>query len=151
MIFLWLIVALLAVIVELTTLHFGIIFCAVGALGAVVAVLLGVPPGGQVALFAGLSLASLVLLRRRLIRRLLPAGVPSRTETLLGQAGRVTEPIDPVSGSGRVLVGGEDWAARSTVPLPRGALVTVYAADGIVLQVAPGDPAAASESDPLNP
>ena len=115
------------------------------------AVLLGVPPGGQVALFAVLSLVSLALLRRRLIRRLLPVGVPSRTDALLGQAGRVTEPIDPVTGSGRVLVGGEDWAARSTVPLPRGALVTVYGADGIVLQVAPGDPAAASESDPLNP
>jgi membrane protein implicated in regulation of membrane protease activity len=54
---------------------------------------------------------------------------------LIGRAARVTQGIDPVTGSGRVLVAGEDWAASSASPLPAGAAVEVTGADGIVLQV----------------
>jgi membrane protein implicated in regulation of membrane protease activity len=62
--------------------------------------------------------------------------VPSRPEKMLGQRGKVTEDIDPVAGVGRVVVGGDDWAARSDKPLPRGAEVVVDGHDGIVLHVA---------------
>jgi len=61
--------------------------------------------------------------------------VPSRTAQLLGQRGRVTEPIDAVAGRGRVVVGGDDWAARAEQPLAEGAEVIVDGADGIVLHV----------------
>lgn len=144
MAFLWLAVLLLAVLVELVTVHFGAIFFGVGAAAAAVLALAGLPFLVQVAAFALVSVLALGLLRRRLIRRFLPRGVPSRTETLLGQVGRVTEAVDPVAGRGRVLVAGEDWAARSTVPISSGTTVTVYAADGIVLHVVPGDPASDS-------
>lgn len=140
MVFLWLAVLLLAVLAELVTVHFGVMFCAVGAAAAALLALAGLPFLVQVAAFALVSVLALGLLRRRLIRRFLPRGVPNRTEALLGQVGRVTEAIDPVAGRGRVIVAGEDWAARSTVAVPSGTTVTVYAADGIVLHVVPGDP-----------
>ena len=49
----------------------------------------------------------------------------------------LVEAIDPVVGTGRVNVGGDDWAARSGVPVPAGSEVEVVGADGIVLLVAP--------------
>jgi membrane protein implicated in regulation of membrane protease activity len=61
--------------------------------------------------------------------------VPSRTEKLMGQRGVVTEAIDPVRGTGRVNVGGDDWAATADKVLAVGAEVVVDGADGIVLRV----------------
>jgi membrane protein implicated in regulation of membrane protease activity len=62
-------------------------------------------------------------------------GVPGRTDALIGRHGIVTQEIDPVRGTGRVNVGGEDWAARSAADVETGARVTVIGADGIVLEV----------------
>ncbi|MGH7592219.1 MAG: NfeD family protein [Gemmatimonadales bacterium] len=149
MLLVWLAVALVAIIAEMVTLHFGVIFCVVGAILAFGAALMGFPAETQVVVFATGSVLSLGLLRRRLIQRFTAHGVPSRTDTLLGQLGRVTETIDPVAGTGRVLVNGEDWAARAPVSIPAGATITVYAADGIVLEVAPGD--AGTSSSLLDP
>ena len=61
--------------------------------------------------------------------------MPSRTEPLVGRHGQVTHDIDPTLGTGRINVGGEDWAARSAEPLPSGTRIRVVAADGIVLEV----------------
>jgi membrane protein implicated in regulation of membrane protease activity len=47
----------------------------------------------------------------------------------------VTQDVEPLLGTGRVTVSGEDWAARSTEPIPAGATVKVVGADGIVLEV----------------
>ena len=43
--------------------------------------------------------------------------------------------IDPIVGSGRVNVGGEDWAAKSPEAIAVGTTIRVVAADGIVLEV----------------
>jgi membrane protein implicated in regulation of membrane protease activity len=47
----------------------------------------------------------------------------------------VTETIEPGEGRGRVMVSGQDWAARSSVVIPAGVDVVVKGADGIVLIV----------------
>ena len=47
----------------------------------------------------------------------------------------VTHDIEATIGSGRVNVGGEDWAARAVTPLRAGTRIRVVAADGIVLEV----------------
>ena len=61
--------------------------------------------------------------------------MPSRTAPLVGRHGQVTHDIDPTLGTGRINVGGEDWAARSTDTIPAGTKVRVVGADGIVLEV----------------
>ena len=61
--------------------------------------------------------------------------MPSRTEPLIGRHGLVTTDIDPTLGTGRVTVGGEDWAARSADPIAAGTKIKVVGADGIVLEV----------------
>jgi len=62
-------------------------------------------------------------------------GVPTRTAPLIGRQGIVTHDIDPIVGSGRVNVGGEDWAAKSPEAIAVGTTIRVVAADGIVLEV----------------
>jgi membrane protein implicated in regulation of membrane protease activity len=65
------------------------------------------------------------------------AAVPGRTEKLAGQRGVVTEVIDPLRGTGRITVGGQDWAATASATVPLGVEVTVDGSDGIVLHVSP--------------
>ena len=76
-------------------------------------------------------------LRKRSARQLHSGEVPSRTDRLIGQAAEVTQEIDSIKGTGRVLVGGEDWAAKSVDTLAIGTKVTIVGADGIVLNVTP--------------
>jgi membrane protein implicated in regulation of membrane protease activity len=131
----WVAFAILAGIVELATPHFGFLFVAVAALVAAVAGGLGWGAAVQLIVFAVALVLSLVLLRPSLTARLRSRGVPSRTDTLIGRAAIVTQDIDSTLGTGRINVGGEDWAARSGERLPEGTRVRVAAADGIVLEV----------------
>ena len=78
---------------------------------------------------------SLLGLRSRLVGYLGGQGVPSRTGPLVGRHGVVTHDIDTTLGSGRVNVGGEDWAAKAPEPIAIGARIRVVGADGIVLEV----------------
>jgi membrane protein implicated in regulation of membrane protease activity len=131
----WVALAILAAIIEVSIPHFGVVFVSVGAVAAAIVSALGYGFPVQVILFIAALGASLGLLRPRLVRQLAGRGVPSRTETLKGRDGVVTQDIDVRLGTGRVNVGGEDWAARAASPLPVGTKIRVQGADGIVLEV----------------
>jgi membrane protein implicated in regulation of membrane protease activity len=89
----------------------------------------------QIGTFVVIMSVSLWALRARLLDRVGGQGVPTRTAPLIGRHGQVTHDIDPTLGTGRVTVGGEDWAARCPESIPSGTKVRVVAADGIVLEV----------------
>ncbi|HJQ55245.1 MAG TPA: NfeD family protein, partial [Gemmatimonadaceae bacterium] len=125
-----------ALAIEATNLNLIFLFGGVAALLAGILAAVDVPIVGQIVGFAVAVLILPTLLRPRLLRRLSGVGVLSRTDALIGQMARVTSAIDPVTG-GRVLVQGHDWAANSTEPIAKGALVEVLGADGIVLLVQP--------------
>jgi inner membrane protein len=131
----WLAVALVAAVIEVTVPHFGCAFISVGAVAAAVAAFFGYGVAVQIGTFVLVMTVSLMALRWNLLARLAGPGVPSRTGPLVGRDGQVTHDIDPTLGTGRINVGGEDWAARSTEPLPAGTKIRVVAADGIVLEV----------------
>ena len=131
----WLAVALVAAVIEVTLPHFGCAFISAGAVAAAATAFFGFGVGAQIGTFVLVMTVSLVALRANLLGRLAGGGVPSRTEPLVGRHGQVTHEIDPTLGTGRINVGGEDWAARSAEPLPIGTKVRVVAADGIVLEV----------------
>ena len=137
---LWVIVALVAGILEVVVPAFGFLFVTLAALLAAVLALLGVATAVQVVVFAAAALVFLLVLRPLFVHRLRSTGVPSRTEALQGKLAEVTEPIDPVRGSGRVLVDGHDWAARAAVAVTAGTRVRIVGADGIVLLVSPVEP-----------
>jgi membrane protein implicated in regulation of membrane protease activity len=131
----WLAVALVAAILEVSLPHFGCVFVSAGAVAAAAAAFFGFGVAAQIGVFVVVMTVSIVALRQNLLSRLGGRGLPSRTEPLVGRHGQVTHDIDPTLGTGRINVGGEDWAARCAEPLPTGTKIRVVAADGIVLEV----------------
>jgi membrane protein implicated in regulation of membrane protease activity len=131
----WLAVALVAAVIEVSVPHFGCAFISVGAVAAAAAAFFGYGMAVQIATFVVVMTGSLVALRANLLGRLAGPGVPTRTAPLVGRHGQVTDDINPTLGTGRINVGGEDWAARSTEPIPAGTKIRVVGADGIVLEV----------------
>ena len=131
----WLAVALVAAILEVSLPHFGCVFVSAGAVAAAAAAFFGFGVAAQIGVFVVVMTVSIVALRQNLLSRLGGRGIPSRTEPLVGRHGQVTHDIDPTLGTGRINVGGEDWAARCAEPLPTGTKIRVVAADGIVLEV----------------
>jgi membrane protein implicated in regulation of membrane protease activity len=133
----WVALAILAAIIEVSIPHFGVVFVSVGAVAAAFVAAIGYELPAQLIVFIIALGLSLGLLRPRLVKQLGGRGVPSRTDALMGKEGVVTHDIDPRLGIGRVNVGGEDWAARAKAPLPMGTKIHVVGADGIVLEVKP--------------
>ena len=131
----WLVLAFISFVVEVSIPHFGFAFVGAGALVAAAMAFFGFSVPVQLGAFIVVVVASLVLLRSALLTSLGGRGVPSRTEALIGRDGVVTEAIDPRTGTGRVNIGGEDWAARGSAAMAAGTAVRVIGADGIVLKV----------------
>jgi membrane protein implicated in regulation of membrane protease activity len=132
----WLVVAFVAAVLEISVPHFGSAFVSAGAVAAAAAAFLGYGVAVQLATFVIVLTVSLATLRSGLVARLGGRGVPSRTDPLIGRHGMVTHDIDPVTGTGRITIAGEDWAARSHETIATGTKVRVVGADGIVLEVA---------------
>ncbi len=132
----WLAVAFVAGVIEVAVPHFGSAFVCFGAVAAAAAAFFGFGIPIQFGTFIFVLAVSLAGLRSRLINRVGGKGVPSRTQPLIGKQGVVTHDVDPALGRGRVNVGGEDWAARSSEPIGAGTKVRVVGADGIVLEIA---------------
>ena len=133
----WVTVALVAAVIEISIPHFGVIFVSLGAIAAAAAAYMSLGIVAQLALFIIVVGVSFLLIRPRILKSMSAAGVPSRTETLIGRDGIVTQDIDSSVGAGRVNIGGQDWAARSAFPIVAGTRIKVVGADGIVLEVKP--------------
>ena len=133
----WVAIAIVAAIIEVSIPHFGVIFVSVGAVAAALVSALGYDTTVQILVFVIALGLSIGVLRPRLVKQLGGRGVPSRTDTLMGREGIVTHEIEPSLGTGRVTVAGQDWAARAASPLPIGTRIRVVGADGIVLEVTP--------------
>lgn len=131
----WVTLALVAAIIEVSTPHFGVIFVSGGAVAAAIAAYLAFGVPAQVVAFIVVLGLGFAVLRPRLVSRLGSAGVPSRSDALIGHEGIVTLDIESTVGAGRVNVAGQDWAARAATPLVAGTRVKVVGADGIVLEV----------------
>jgi membrane protein implicated in regulation of membrane protease activity len=133
----WVMIAIVSAVIEVSVPHFGMIFASLGAAAAAGTAAVGFGLSLQIVTFVIVLGASLAVLRPRLMGNTSAPGVPSRTEALLGHEGIVTHDIDLTLGAGRVNVGGQDWAARSVTPIAIGTRVRVTGADGIVLEVTP--------------
>jgi membrane protein implicated in regulation of membrane protease activity len=63
----------------------------------------------------------------------------TNVDGMIGKKGKVIEPIDPLQGTGRVRIDGDDWKAITTSNqnIPTGTMVEVLAIESIVLTVRP--------------
>jgi membrane protein implicated in regulation of membrane protease activity len=117
---------------------FYIIFFGIAAVVIGVLELLGVggPDWLQLLLFSVLSVASLLLFRNPIMRRLNLSAGAADIDTLASEIGSVIEPMAP-GANGRVELRGSFWSARNigTTPLSSGARCTVVRSERLTLLV----------------
>ncbi len=134
---LWAILAAVFLVLEAGTVALVSVWFAVGALAALVAAVLGAAMWLQVTVFLAVSVLLLALLWKKV--RTKAIGTKTNVDSVIGTEGYVTEPIDNVSYTGRVKLGGITWAARSTsgAPIDAGTLVRVDRVEGVKVFVSP--------------
>ena len=135
----WIVIAVVALVVEATTTSFFTIYFGIAAAICAVLAALGVPVAGQVLAFAVLSVGGLYLTRPWLKRvsGIDRPAVPMGAEAMRGRIGVVTKPIGELD-SGLVKVDGETWTARRYFEheaIPQGARVEVVEIRGVTAHV----------------
>lgn len=116
---------------------FYLVFLGIAAftVGGIAWLGLGLAPTTEWALFAGISIVSLVFFRRRFKARV-DAQAPRVDDTLVGERGVAVEAI-AAGGSGRVELRGSPWSARNVgeEALAAGAGFRVERVEGLTLHV----------------
>ena len=137
----WLVLLVVFIMAEASTVTVVSLWFAVGALTAMVAALLGAELWLQAVLFAVVSVVLLCALRPIVRKYFTPKLTKTNVDALVGTTGRVTEKIDNTLSQGRVKLGAMEWSARSTAgeTVEEGTLVRVDRIEGVkvfVTQVA---------------
>ncbi len=129
----WLVLMVVFLIAEASTVTLVSLWFAAGALAAMLISLL---QGGiwlQIAAFLAVSAILLTALRPLVRKYLTPKLTATNVDSVIGSTGRVIDAIDNVSAAGQVKLGAMFWTARSTSgdPIPAGTLVTVDRVEGV--------------------
>ena len=134
----WAVVALLCLILELSSGDFFIICFSIGAVFAIVAAILGLSIYWQIFIFAVFSLLSVLFIRPIALRWLHKndPNKPSNADALLGRTGRVTEAIK-TGATGYVQIDGDLWRAVSQSDIAVGTTVRVVGRESTIITVEP--------------
>lgn len=136
----WLVVLIVAILVEVPTLGLTSIWFAGGALVAVFVALLHLPVWLQVVLFFLVSLLLLFFTRPVAVKYFNRNRVKTNVDSMIGRQAIVISEIDNLQGIGQVTVGGQEWSARSAddgQTISVGNVVKVKAISGVKLVVEP--------------
>ena len=134
----WTVVAVLCLILELSSGDFFIICFSIGAVAAVVGAAVGLNISWQIVLFALFTLLAIFTVRPFALRWLHKnePNRPTNADALLGRTGRVTEAI-VADGTGYVQIDGDQWKAVSSTDIPVGATVRVIGRKSTIVTVKP--------------
>ena len=136
----WTVLAAVALVGEVLTVSFFLLFFSFGALVGLLMAFLGLGPVAQAIGFVAASVLSMAVLRPALMHKISFRGSEQYVGrgSISGKSGVVTEVIEP-GGSGTVRRGsGEFWTARAVYPEQRiesGTRVRVLDTDGITALV----------------
>ena len=137
----WVIIAVICLILELMNGDFFIMCFAIGGVCSSIAAAVGGNIYVQLAVFAITSVLSLFFVRPAALRYLHKNEDTrvSNADALIGQTGRVSEPI-VAGGFGRVSIDGDDWRALSVdgQPIEKDARVRVVSRESIIITVESG-------------
>jgi membrane protein implicated in regulation of membrane protease activity len=134
----WLAIAIVLSIIELTTMGLVTIWFAAGALVALLLSLVGVPFLVQVAAFLVVSVAVLLLVRPLAAKYVNSKAQKTNIDAVIGRKLVVKKEIDNLKGTGKVDMDGSTWMAVSTVDnivIPEGTIVRVVKVSGAKLIV----------------
>lgn len=138
--YVWLAVALIALILEIFVSGFFIACFSVGALATALAAALGAGIDGQLIVFAAATLAVIVFVRPFALKYLHTGNkTTTNNEALIGRTARVITAIDNENMRGEVKIDGDIFPARSHrgMPVPAAREVKIVALDSITLIVEP--------------
>lgn len=135
----WLLLMVVFLIAEASTVTLVSLWFAAGALAAMAASLMGGGIWLQVIVFLAVSTVLLTALRPLVRKFITPKITATNVDSVIGSVGLVTAPIDNVTASGQVKLGGMVWTARSTsgAPIPEGTKIRVDKIEGVKVFVSP--------------
>ena len=138
----WAVVAMVCLIMEMSSGDFYITCFGIGALVALVVSIFAVPLWVQIIVFAVFSVLSIFFLRPHLVALIHRGGHErlSNAQAIIGRIGEVSETVR-AGGYGRVKLDGDDWKAQTdwADDLPVGAKVRIIGMDSIIVKVEPVD------------
>lgn len=109
----WLIALVVFLFIEIITLGLTTIWFAGGALVAFIAALLGASMPVQLVLFFVVLFILLFFTRPVVQKHLNNSREKTNVNSMAGKEGKVIETIDNFNGTGRVMIAGMEWTARS--------------------------------------
>ncbi len=134
----WLILLIICIVIELISLGLTTIWFAGGALVAYIANVAGANLLVQIVLFFAVSLV-LLFFTRPLAQKYINKGTfKTNVEAISGKTAKVIEEIDNINATGKAVIDGEEWMARSADDeeiFKEGELVTVSEVIGVKLIV----------------
>ena len=139
---LWAVVAMVCLIMEMSSGDLFITCFGIGALVALVVSIFAVPLWVQIIVFAVFSVLSIFFLRPHLVALIHRGGHErlSNAQAIIGRVGEVSETVK-AGGYGRVKLDGDDWKAQTdwADDLPVGTKVRIIGMDSIIVKVEPVD------------
>ena len=135
----WLVLIIAFLIAESQSVTMVSLWFAVGALSALIAELCGAELWLQIVICFALSIVLLASLRPIARKYFTPKITRTNVDSIIGQTGLVTAPINNVTAQGQVKLGAMEWTARSTSgeTIEAGTLVKVDKIEGVKAFVTP--------------
>ena len=135
----WLILLVIFMIAEASTVTMISLWFAAGSLAALVVAASGGPLGFQVAVFLVVSGALLACLRPMVRKHFTPKLQKTNVDAVVDSRGYVITEIDNMAAQGKVKLGAMEWTARSSTggKIPAGTLVKVDRIEGVKAFVTP--------------
>ena len=135
----WLVLMVVFLIAEASTVAMVSLWFAEGSLVALIAALLGAPLWLQITLFLAVSAVLLASLRTVIRKHFTPNLTKTNVDAVIGSRGYVTADIDNISATGTVKLGAMEWTARSATGeiIKAGTLVKVEKIEGVKAFVVP--------------
>lgn len=133
---LWLVLLVVFLVIEIATMGLTTIWFAAGAVVATLLALAHAPFWLQLIAFLLVSMVMLIFTRPVAVKYFNRDRVRTNVESMIGKEAIVVYEVDNLQGLGRVIVGGQEWSARSTqndIKIPVGAVGIVKAIDGVKL------------------
>ena len=112
-VFIWLIVLVAMLVIEMATLSLTTIWFAGGALVAIIASMFGAKISLQVFIFLAVSLLILFLLRPSAVKYFNGKRTKTNVSSLIGLEAKVLETVNNDNMTGKAVVNGQEWTARA--------------------------------------
>lgn len=134
----WLVMFVVLLVIEIATLGLTTIWFAGGAVAAFILALVGFSLPIQIVVFLIVSIALLVLTRPIALKYFNQERKLTNAESLIGQKAVVTEKVDTLHNTGRVVVNGQEWSAKTDEPdevIEKDTVVSIEGIQGVKLIV----------------